>query len=243
MGDVFGLTTDDFAIFTAKDLYFKPDSVIDVTKWMGQDTRPEDQARIFTFGAADEVFLEGKVEITNHGHIASDEALAIGGGGNLIINDADLSYDGANLGLGAGESVLVMRSSISSEGHLAMGALELLILEEVHLSAGTGNRVSLYSDQVIDATGLEFSDGLRQVYMDASTINLRNVDFPAGSEVRLVSKLGGIDGKYPTFGTLVGGRVNFISNVSYGCKENVMNDRASFDRFGQDISIESFGQL
>ena len=68
------------------------------------------------------------------------------------------------------------------------------------------------------------------------------MDFPSGSDVRLVSELGGIDGRYPNFGSSEAGRVNFISGVSYGGASNIMNDQASFDDFGDRISIESFGK-
>ena len=80
--------------------------------------------------------------------------------------------------------------------------------------------------------------------MQAITIDLRNINFPAGSLVNLATQLGGIDGKYPTFPTgdtqdLLGnreiGRVNFIQNVQYN--QNLLNNRAQFDQFGQNIYI------
>jgi hypothetical protein len=242
VGDLFGLTTDDLSIFTGEDIIFLPDSVVDVSKWMGSDASQSDKARIFAFGAADDVFINGDVHITNHGHEPMDQALAIGGGDHLVIEDADISYDGSNLGLGAGQAVIILKSSISTRDHLAIGSLGDMILEDVSLSAGKGNRTFLYAHNTLDAKGLEFSDGLRQVYMEATTVNLRNVDFPAGSEVRLVSQLGGIDGKYPNFGAAQPGRVNFLDKVSYGGEANLMTDRTSFDRFGQNISIEPFNQ-
>ena len=78
--------------------------------------------------------------------------------------------------------------------------------------------------------------------MEATTIDLSNVDFPSGSAVRLVSELGAINGKYPNFGFSEPGRVNFIDAVSYGGPANIMNDASSFDQHGGRISIESFGQ-
>jgi hypothetical protein len=62
--------------------------------------------------------------------------------------------------------------------------------------------------------------------MEARTVDLKNVTFPNGSEVKLASELGGVgangigNGKYPTFG--IGqreiGRVNFIDKVKYHTK-------------------------
>ena len=76
--------------------------------------------------------------------------------------------------------------------------------------------------------------------MEATTLRLSDVNFPASSMVRLNSLKGAIDGKYPNFGTSIPnaeqiGRVNFIKNVSSG--GNLMNDRQSFDQFGGNISI------
>ena len=76
--------------------------------------------------------------------------------------------------------------------------------------------------------------------MEATTIRLRNVDFPSSTAVQLNSLKGPIDGKYPTFGTGVPrseqlGRVNFLENVRSG--GNPLKDRPSFDQFGKNITI------
>ena len=75
--------------------------------------------------------------------------------------------------------------------------------------------------------------------MEATTIRLRNIDFPALSNVRLNTLYGPIDGKYPNFELPFPaqqiGRVNFIENVRSG--GNLMNDRPSFDLHGNNIEI------
>jgi hypothetical protein len=76
--------------------------------------------------------------------------------------------------------------------------------------------------------------------MEATTVRLSNVNFPASSMVRLNSLKGPIDGKYPNFGTAVPaaaqiGRVNFLKNVSSG--GNALLNRQTFDQFGGNISI------
>jgi len=169
-----------------------------------------------------------------------DQALAVGGAGNLIIENANVEYDGSNFGLGAGNTVVILKSSIETKDHLGIGSLGDIWIEDTKLTAGKGNRTFIYANKSLSVNGLEFSEGLRQVYMEATTVNLTDVDFPAGSEVRLISQLGGIDGKYPNFGSSEMGRVNFVDKVSYGGTDNMMMDRASFDQFGQNISIESF---
>jgi len=56
----------------------------------------------------------------------------------------------------------------------------------------------------------------------------------------LNSLKGPIDARYPNFGSNIPaaqqvGRVNFIKNVSSG--GNVMNNRQTFDQFGNNIKI------
>ena len=73
----------------------------------------------------------------------------------------------------------------------------------------------LYADQLVDVDGLRFSGNMREIYMEAITINLKNINFPSNSEVMLRSKDG-----YPTFGlnNRAIGAVNFIENVKHGSR-------------------------
>ena len=92
----------------------------------------------------------------------------------------------------------------------------------------------------LNVDGLELSRNLPSLIMEATTIRLRNVDFPSSTAVQLNSLKGPIDGKYPTFGTGVPrseqlGRVNFLENVRSG--GNPLKDRPSFDQFGKNITI------
>ena len=74
--------------------------------------------------------------------------------------------------------------------------------------------------------------------MGATTLNLSNLNFPSAANVTLQSLKGGIDGKYPTFGTSnqAYGRVNFLEKVSSG--GNLLFDRSSFDLHGTNIQIQ-----
>ena len=79
-----------------------------------------------------------------------------------------------------------------------------------------------------------------QITMEAMTINLANINFPSGSNVNLNSLYGGVDGKYPNFGDVTQyGRVNFIKNMQYG--SNAIMDRVSFDQYGGNVKIGTFG--
>ena len=240
VGDLYDLTMDDLAIFTAKDLSFEPDSVVDVSKWMGEDATVDNKVRVFTFGAADDILIQGDLDFMHNGHDPANKALFVGASGDFAIEDAHVTYEGTNFGLGAGKNLVVLKSTIQTKDHLMLGSLGDMFLQDTTLIAGKGKRALLYANDTLYANELAFSEELRQVYMEATTINLTDVDFPAGSEVRLVSQQGGIDGKYPNFGTIQVGRVNFLDKVSYGGTQNQMTDQITFDQFGQNISIESF---
>jgi hypothetical protein len=105
---------------------------------------------------------------------------------------------------------------------------------------GASNLATVRATRDLNVNGLKWSREIPSILMEATTIRLSDVNFPASSMVRLNSLKGAIDGKYPNFGTAVAnaqqiGRVNFIKNVSSG--GNVMNNRQNFDQFGGNISI------
>ncbi|MBT3570038.1 MAG: hypothetical protein HN494_14395, partial [Opitutae bacterium] len=98
-----------------------------------------------------------------------------------------------------------------------------------------------YAQNELNVNGLVFAGAgkVGAIYMEATTINLQNVDFPDGSKVDLVSADGPIDSRYPNFGEIImPRRVNFINAVSYG--GNAMTDKTTFDEFGGNINISKF---
>ncbi len=243
VGELFGLTTDDFTAYAGKNVTVQAGSTVDVSKWVGRSAQAPDKTKVFTFAAGEDLKIEGDATFTNGGYEAMDHALAIGAASDLeIAEGATVKYDGANLGLGAAKSIRIVKVSLETQDHLGLGTLDDLEIVDSALRAGAGNRVLLYAQDEMHVDGLAFSEGLGQVYMEAATLNLQDVDFPSGAEVRLVSELGGLDGRYPNFGSREVGRVNFIGGVSYGGTANQMVDRASFDLHGDRISIESFGK-
>ena len=99
-------------------------------------------------------------------------------------------------------------------------------------------RIKARRDLTVD--GLSFKRDVSRIVMEATTLRLRNVNFPRASQVRLNSLKGAIDGRYPNFGTAIPasqqiGRVNFIQNVRSG--GNLLYDRPSFDLHGKNIEI------
>jgi hypothetical protein len=129
-------------------------------------------------------------------------------------------------------------------GDLNIASLENLVFENSELRVGAGDSIHLSAFSELSVNGLQLSDNVREIYMQAITIDLRNIYFPNGSSVMLQSQFGGIDGIYPTFPTgdpkdLFGnrevGRVNFIENVGYD--KTTIDTRATFDQFRDRIQI------
>ena len=111
-------------------------------------------------------------------------------------------------------------------------------MRNTELSASNLATLKAAKDLYVD--GLRFNQDLPKIVMEATTIRLMNVDFPANAAVNLNSLKGPIDGRYPNFGTNLPaaqqlGRVNFLQNVKAG--GNLMYDRPSFDQFGNKITI------
>ena len=119
-----------------------------------------------------------------------------------------------------------------------MQSLRDVTLRNVEADASQLTKLKAAKNLYVD--GLRFNQGIPNIVMEATTIRLRNVDFPAAAKVNLNSLKGAIDGRYPNFGTNVPavqqlGRVNFLENVKAG--GNLMHNRTSFDQFGKNITI------
>jgi hypothetical protein len=172
------------------------------------------------------------------GDIASDAAATAP---IEVKNRIKMDFEGANLYIGSVSKLQLVNVDLKSGGNLGVGSLD-----EVHIvsldtaqpnvfTAGEnsnpaeGDNIQIYANERIVADGLAFEGRVDEIYMEARTVDLKNINFPAGSEIKLASELGGLDGKYPTFG--IGdrqtGRVNFIKNVYYDV--NQVNGRGSFD--------------
>jgi hypothetical protein len=128
-------------------------------------------------------------------------------------------------------------------GDLHVGATRELKIDNSALAAdtftvGAGKDLYLHAANLIDLTSTNFSNGIRSINMAAATINLTNVNFPAGSSVYLNSRdSGGVH-----FGTSITGRVNFISGVSYGGTVILSSgNEGATSLAGGKILIGSFG--
>jgi len=140
---------------------------------------------------------------------------------------------------------------ISSRKDLQLDQVTLDVADEVavrglkdvqlnNVTMGANMQATVKARRNLNVDGLNFNRGVSNILMEATTMRLSNVNFPANSAIRLNTLKGAIDGRYPNFGTNISaaqqvGRVNFIKNVSAG--GNVMSNRQTFDQFGNNITI------
>ena len=158
-----------------------------------------------------------------------------------IASSTDISFSGHELGIGSFDSLNVENVSLTAKGGVSLRSLDNVVIKNSSMTtSGKGaDFVHLIAANEITANSLQFSSQVQRVTMEAMTINLSNINFPSGSSVYLNSLYGGIDGKYPNFGTTQYGRVNFIQNIMYG--SNAIIDTTSFDLHGGNISIGTTG--
>ena len=156
---------------------------------------------------------------------------------------SSISYSGEELGIGSFDSLNVENISLKAEGMLSLRSLDSIVLKNAEMiTSGKGaDFVHVLAANQISADSVAFSSMVKQITMEAMTINLANINFPSGSYVNLNSLYGGVDGKYPNFGTVTQyGRVNFIENMRYG--SNSIMDRTNFDQFGSNVLIGTIGK-
>jgi hypothetical protein len=93
--------------------------------------------------------------------------------------------------------------------------------------------IKLRAGDLIDLNGASYSANAAGIVMDAITINLAHFDFSEGSVAALNSRDGGTangstgSGIYPNWGGSAVGRVNFLTDVTYGGQP--LNNTSQFD--------------
>jgi len=212
-------------------------STVNVSPMLTKSTSTADR-KVLVIGAAKDMTIAGDVTFTNSNDV-EDHALAIGAADDFYLrseytpaNSADydnptpinVKYTGSNLGLGSEDTMRLVNVNIETGGNLAISSLnELHIgLSDSHsstFSVGTGGKnsdpdnVYLVANNLIQVNGLNFSGRLDDVYMEAITINLKDVAFPSTADVMLRSRDGTLH--FDTFNNRVVGGVN-LTGVSHG---------------------------
>ena len=186
-------------------------------------------------GASEAFEVSGNIEFTGP---AEKRVLIMSGDSINPDSGTNVTSALSDLVVATREDVLLSDSRLESAREIAVRSLRDIELKQVSLLADSMVRVKAAQDLNVD--GLELSQSLPSLIMEATTIRLSNVDFPAATQVQLNSLKGPIDGQYPNFGTAISaseqlGRVNFLSNVKSG--GNLLMDRTAFDQFGGNITI------
>ena len=187
--------------------------------------------------ASESLQLSGKL-IFNGSKSPESELIMLSGETLTIEEGTSISYAGDSLGFGSLDSMEILSVDLQAEGEIHARSLDSLVIENSEMTTsgnGGADFVHLIAANELSIDNLRFSEQVREIAMQAMTINIWNVNFPAGSTVNLNSLYGGIDGKYPNFNSQVYGRVNFIENVRYNA--NLLNSVQTFDQHGSAISI------
>jgi hypothetical protein len=205
---------------------------------------PSNNKKVFAFAAGKDLHLAGDVTFENsvNGVVnkTEDHALVLGsaqqtnighveGSGALTSTTENpyptkINFEGSNLGIGSYEDLTLTNVAIDVGGNLALGTLSDMHITQTDISVGRHSdrdNVYMYADELLQAYNLTFSGRTREIYMEANTIDLRDVHFPGGSEVMLRSRDGipnfygpntsNANASYKPF------HVNFYSNSnSYG---------------------------
>ena len=187
--------------------------------------------------ASDMFEVNGDIEFTSSSTQGSRVLIMSGGdinppAGTTISNQLD------DLVVATRGDVLLSDARLESAREIAVRSLRDIELQQASLLSDSLVHVKAAQDLNVD--GLELSQSLPSLIMEATTIRLSNVDFPSATQVQLNSLKGPIDGRYPNFGSSIPateqlGRVNFLNNVRSG--GNLLMDRTAFDQFGGNISI------
>lgn len=239
-----GTKISDFTALLGRDITFGAGANINVNPYLNA---PAGSASRKYFGIAgfEDVTFRGNATFTNS-NTSDRNVLAIIAAKELsIANGSNITNQGHTLALLGHDNLSLVNVSLSTKGTLLVGTLNDMTLSNVTVSNGNGSQkdpVSFYAQKTLSVNGLSFasSPSPSNIYMEAITIDLRNVTFPTDSVVNLTSRDGGIGGRYPTFGlgSRSVGRVNFITNVKVGA--NTIDSQAAFDTNAPNIRINKF---
>ncbi len=232
--NIFSVSTSNIEVSPGANITFNKNA-----KFVPDFLEAKGDRRLAIVGAAKDMTIKGNLRIKNS-NTTENGALVLGAADDLYFrseyspaNSADytgnpsvvfINNEGANLALGSEDTMRLVNVSISTGGNLAIGTLnELHIgLSDGHSSTFTvGNggqnsdpdNIYLYADKLIQINGLNITGRVDDVYMEAVTVNLRNVTFPNTSEVTLRSRDGTVG--FNNFSTPILGGVN-MTNVKHG---------------------------
>ena len=192
------------------------------------------KADAFVVSASSFLQVDGEVSFVGPADRSTRVVLASGGGAKVASGSA-IDAALADLAIVSRGDLSVSDAALSAGSKVYMSSLRDLLLENVSVHAS--DEVRLEALRTLSVDNLRFTEELRAIHMRATTLDLSNLNFPANASIRLESLKGGIDGKYPTFGTPNRGygRVNFLENIRSGGQPLI--DRSTFDLHGTNLTI------
>jgi hypothetical protein len=192
-----------------------------------------------------EVVISASQSLSFEGDISWDAPVGTNEARLVVMSAGDLNIkEGATLQSATSDLILSTREDLVLSQVNLNADREVVIrgMRDVHLydvGIGATHLAKIKARRDLYADGLTFRPDIAKIVMEATTLRLRNIDFPGSAQVRLNSLKGGIDGRYPNFGTVSAaqqiGRVNFIENIKSG--GNLLHNRAAFDQHGRNIQI------
>jgi len=194
-------------------------------------------AQTMVISASNELSLEKDFDLS--ALIPDGSSVVVMAGENLNIRPGiSINMNAQNLVVAARQDININSVNIDAKDEVSVRSLRDAHIN--NLEVGADSLATLKARRDLNVDGLTFKRDVSRIVMEATTLRLKNINFPAASQVHLNSLKGAIDGKYPNFGTAIPaadqvGRVNFIQNISVG--GNAVMSRTAFDQFGNNIQI------
>lgn len=194
------------------------------------------------FTSTNQMTLSGELIFNVNDNNPWNSLSFVSASGLSLGKESSISYGGNQLGFGAFDAYEIAEVDLYAMDSISASSLDSIVINNSAMeTSGRGSDfVHLLAYNELAVNNLAFSEQIRQITMEAMTINLYNLNFPDGSMVKLNSQYGGIDGKYPNFNSSVYGRVNFVEDIRYS--SNLIMDRPSFDQYGTNVTIGQLGQ-
>ena len=156
----------------------------------------------YAIAASSQLTIEGSLSFG--GTTQLDELLFISGSAVDIIEGSTVDFSGRSLGFGSFDSLDIINVGLSADEEIGVRSLDSILIENsTFATRGTGaDIVHLIAAANLEIRNLQFSEQVKQITMDAMTINLRNINFPSGSTVNLIPNTADWMGFIPTLDLL-----------------------------------------
>ena len=166
-------------------------SVLPQAELSNNNVKPED-IRVAIIGAANDITINSDITIQN-ANKAEDNAIVIAAADDLVVkNGTKIKYEGSNLALASGDTMWLVNVDIEAGGNIAIGTLN-----DLHLTSGTtitagggGNTpnkdlVLLYANDYLNINNVVFSEGIREIHLEAQRVAMRNLILPNESFLKI----------------------------------------------------------